>query len=175
MSQEIFGEDEPWRLGDTYITSIGQFGFQITVLQAVRFVSAIANGGTLVTPHVRQKPRSLLFAFESSEHSVGISDDYLRVAREGMRDAVSSHWESRTARALDMSGIEIAAKTGTAELGERNQFMNSWVVGFWPASNPKYAFAVVLEKAPAGTLSGAAPAMRGFFEWLIHNKKEYVE
>lgn len=171
--KEVFGEDEPWRLGDTFITSIGQFGFQITVLQAVRFTAAIANGGTLVTPRVEELPKSLLFSFDEERPTVGISAAHLEIAREGMRDAVSSHWESRTARALDIPGIEIAAKTGTAELGERNQYMNSWVVGFWPASNPKYAFAVVLEKAPAGTLSGAAPAMRGFFEWLIQNKAEY--
>ncbi len=173
--KEIFGEDEPWRLGDTFITSIGQFGFQITALQAVRFTAALANGGTLVTPRVEELPKSLLFSFDDERPTVGISPAHLQVAREGMRAAVSSHWESRTARALDMPGIEIAGKTGTAELGERNQYMNSWVVGFWPASNPKYAFAVVLEKAPAGTLSGAAPAMRGFFEWLMQNKPEYIE
>ncbi len=172
--KEVFGEDEPWRLGDTFITSIGQFGFQITVAQAVRFAAAIANGGTLVSPRVEKRSESLLFAWDTNEE-IDVLPSYLKIAREGMRDAVSSHWESRTARALDMSGIDIAAKTGTAELGERNQFMNSWVIGFWPADEPKYAFAVVLEKAPAGTLSGAAPAMRGFFEWLISEKPEYVK
>lgn len=172
--KEIFGEDEPWRLGDTFITSIGQFGFQMTVAQAVRFTAAIANGGTLLRPSVEKLPESLLFANKTNEE-IDILPSYLKIARDGMRDAVTSHWESRTARSLDIPGIEMAAKTGTAELGERNQYMNSWVVGFWPASDPKYAFAVVLEKAPAGTLSGAAPAMRGFFEWLISEKPEYVK
>lgn len=171
---QVFGEDEPWRLGDTFITSIGQFGFQITVAQAVRYTAAIANGGTLLAPRVERIPDSLLFTQKTSEE-IDILPSYLKVAREGMRAAVSSHWESRTARALDIPGIQIAAKTGTAELGERKQFMNSWVIGFWPADEPKYAFAVVLEKAPAGTLSGAAPAMRGFFEWLISEKQEYVK
>jgi hypothetical protein len=41
--------------------------------------------------------------------------------------------------------------------------------------DPKFAYAVVLEKAPAGTLSGAAPGLRPFFEWLIEHKPEYVE
>jgi hypothetical protein len=34
---------------------------------------------------------------------------------------------------------------------------------------------VVLEKAPAGTLSGAAPALSSFFNWLIKEKPEYVQ
>jgi len=161
--KQVFGEDEEWRLGDTYITSIGQFGFQITPIQAARFTAALANGGKLLTPHI--------IPGELQEIAVGIDDEYLQVAREGMHSAVA---DGGTAAALNIAGIEIAAKTGTAEVGERNQFMNSWVVGFWPAAEPRYAFAVVLEKAPAGTLSGASPGLRPFFEWLITEKPEYV-
>jgi cell division protein FtsI/penicillin-binding protein 2 len=73
-----------------------------------------------------------------------------------------------------MPGLQIAAKTGTAQLGNRNQWMNSWVVGFWPYQNPRYAFATLMERAPAGTLSGASPGMRPFFEWLIAEKPEYI-
>ena len=161
--EKVFDGD-PWRLGDTYITSIGQFGFQITPIQAVRFTAAIANGGQLLKPHLTTGPLEAV--------PVGSTDEHLQIVREGMRAAVT---DGGTAAALNIAGIEIAGKTGTAELGERNQFMNSWVVGFWPASKPKYAFAVVLERAPAGTLSGASPGMSQFFYWLVQNKPEYVE
>ncbi len=161
--QEVFGEDEPWRLGDTYITAIGQFGFQITPIQAARFTAAVANG-------VLREPR--ITPGVGAATDIAISEEHMNIVREGMRDAVVG---GGTAAALNISGIEIAAKTGTAEVGERNQFMNSWVVGFWPAENPKYAFAVVLERAPAGTLSGASPGTRPFFDWLILNKPEYVK
>jgi cell division protein FtsI/penicillin-binding protein 2 len=76
---------------------------------------------------------------------------------------------------LNIPGITIAAKTGTAQIGPNNEWINSWSVGFWPVDDPKFAYAVVLEKAPAGTLSGAAPGLRPFFEWLIEHKPEYVE
>jgi len=160
--KEMFDGDE-WRLGDTFITAIGQFGFQMTPLQAVRFTAALASGN-LLTPRIIPGP--------PISKPIGIDAEHLRVAQEGMRDAVIA---GGTAAALNISGIEIAAKTGTAEVGERKQYMNSWVVGFWPAERPKYAFAVVLERAPAGTLSGASPGMRAFFEWLIAEKPEYVE
>lgn len=156
--------DDPWRLGDTYNTAIGQYGFQVTPLQVVRYVGAIANGGTLYNAHLlaEERPRGT---------SVGISDAHLQIVREGMRAAVT---DGGTAAALNMSGISLGGKTGTAQVGARNEFMNSWAIGFWPYDNPKYAFAVVLEKAPAGTNSGASPAMANFFYWLRDNKPEYT-
>jgi len=169
----VFGEDDPWRIGNTYHTAIGQYGFQMTPLQAVSFIAAVANGGKLLRPSVLLSTPS--YGFGASPYvSVGIPDKHLQVVREGMRLAVTSQRSDATVKVLNIPGIAIAAKTGTAQIGARNQWINSWSVGFWPADNPKYAYAVVLEKAPAGTLSGAAPGIRPFFEWLIVNKSEYV-
>ena len=165
--EAVFGPDDPWRIGDTYHTAIGQFGFQVTPLQAVRFITAVASG-KLFVPHV--------IASSTPEYrKVGITDADLQVIRDGMRLAVTSARQDATVKVLNIPGIEIAAKTGTAEIGSRNQWMNSWSVGYWPSENPRFAYAVVLEHAPAGTLSGAAPGLRPFFEWLIANKPEYVK
>lgn len=164
---EVFDGDE-WRLGDTYNTSIGQYGFQLTPIQAVRYAAAIANGGTLLTPQ-------LIKGKQGEGRSVGISNNDLQVIREGMRMAVSSNLPNATVKSLNMNGVVIAAKSGTAEVGTRKQYINSLVVGFWPYENPRYAFAAVLEKAPSGTLSGAAPGMRPFFEWLSIYKPEYAK
>ena len=165
---EVFGPDDPWRIGNTYHTAIGQYGFQITPIQAVAFIAAVANGGNLLVPQ--------LVASSTPEYTnVGIPDAYLEVVREGMRLAVTSNRTDATVKFLNIPGIKIAAKTGTAQIGTHNQWINSWSVGFWPSDDPRYAYATVLEKAPAGTLSGAAPGMLPFFEWLILNKPEYVE
>lgn len=165
---EIFGADDPWRIGNTYHTAIGQYGFQISPLQAARFVAAIANGGKLLKPQI--------ISNSAPEYqSIGIPDPYLQVVREGMRLAVTSGREDATVKYLNLKSIHIAGKTGTAQLGARNESMNAWFVGFWPAENPRFAVATVLENAPAGTLSGAGPAMLPFFQWLVANKPEYVE
>jgi len=161
--KEEFGEDNPWRLGNTYHTSIGQFGFLVTPIQVVRYIASIANGGTLVAPH-------LIKDTNKRGTSVGISDEHLSVVRSGMKKGA----EYGTAVAANVPGIQLAGKTGTAQLGAKNEFMNSWVTGFWPADNPKFAFVVVLERAPAGTLVGAAPAMRSFFEWMVTEQPEYA-
>lgn len=157
--QQVFGEQDPWRIGNTYHTSIGQFGFLMTPIQAVRYIASVANGGDLRTP-------TLVKDSQIKPIPVGIDDEYLSIVRNGMRAAA----EGGTAAAVNVAGIRIAGKTGTAQLGVRNESMNSWVIGFWPADNPRFAFAAVLEKAPAGTLQGAAPALRSFFEWLVAEK-----
>lgn len=166
--EKVFGTDDPWRIGNTYHTAIGQFGFQITPLQAVRFAAAIANDGKLLKPLIVK-------GAQPAYAEPLLSSDTLQVVRDGMRLAVTSTRSDATAKSLAMGGIQFGAKTGTAEVGARKEWINSWAIGFWPYDNPRYAFAVVLEKAPAGTLSGAAPGVRPFFEWLSVYKPEYAD
>lgn len=166
---QVFGPDDPWRIGNTYHTAIGQYGFQITPLQAVRFTAAIANGGKLLTPQLLAGSAPVV------ADDVGIPDSYLQIVREGMRLAVTSNRPDATVKFLNFPRLHIAAKTGTAQIGARNEAMNSWSVGFWPYEDPRYAYAVVLERAPAGTASGAAPAMLPFFEWLAAEHPEYAD
>ena len=166
--KEVFGAADPWRIGDTYHTAIGQYGFQITPIQAVRYVAAIANGGKLFKPQI--------VASSTPEYTtIPIPNEDLQIVREGMRMAVTSTRPDATVKALNMSDVAIAAKTGTAQIGGHNEWMNSWSVGFWPADHPRYAYAVVLERAPAGTPSGAAPGLAPFFRWLAKNHPEYTQ
>lgn len=164
----VFGPEDPWRIGDTYHTAIGQYGFQITPLEAVRYTAAIANGGRLLTPQ-------LIASSTPSFTEVGIPDAYLQIVREGMRMAVTSTRSDATVKFFNIPGIKLAAKTGTAQIGAHNEYMNSWSIGFWPADNPHYAYAAVLERAKAGTPSGAAPGLLPFFQWLIATHPEYTD
>ncbi len=159
----VFGDRGEWRLGDTYHTAIGQFGFLVTPIQAVRYVASVANGGKLLSPHILSKTKV-------KSIPVGVDDKNLQIVREGMIQGALKG----TARAANVKGIDLAGKTGTAQLGNHNEYMNSWVMGFWPAHNPRFAFAVVLEKAPAHTPFGAAPTMNAFFRWLVDTQPEYT-
>ncbi len=164
----VFPNDPIWRTGDTYHTSIGQYGFQITPIQAVQYVAAIANGGKLLTPQ--------LTASSSPQWtSVGIPDEYLQVIREGMRLAVTSDRRDATLNLYQIPGIQLSGKSGTAQLGANNEWVNSWNIGFWPSDNPRYAFSVVFEQAPSATAIGAGHGVRAFFEWLVAEHPEYLE
>ena len=162
-----FPNDPTWRLGDTYHSAIGQYGFLITPVQAVRYAAALANGGKLFVPH-------LVASTTPNYTTVGIPDADLEVVREGMRLAVTSPRSDATVPQLYIPGIDIAAKTGTAQIGTHNQYVNSWSIGFWPATDPKYAYAVVLEQGPSTETAGVAVGMAPFFQWLIANHPEYV-
>ncbi len=163
---EMFPDDPTWRIGNTYHTAIGQYGFQVTPLQAVRALAALANGGTLITPRVD----TTYTPYEATE--VGIPDEYLRYARAGMREAVIN--EIGTARGLNVSYVDLAGKTGTAELGVKKDFVNSWVMGFYPYENPKYAFVILMEHGPVKNLYGGTYVMRQFLDWMRDNTPEYV-
>jgi len=156
-----------WRIGDTYHTAIGQYGFEVTLMQVVRAVAALANDGRLVTPH---------FILEDIEKekiisSIDIKKENFDVVHEGMRQAVTYG----TAIALNVPYIDVAAKTGTAQLGVLKNKVNSWVVGFFPYENPKYAFTIMMEAGPSTNSTGASSIMRQILDWMSVNTPEYLK
>lgn len=159
--EETLGE--PWYLGDTYFTTIGQYAMQVTPLQMARATAAVANGGMLFTP-------TLLADAVPAYTMVSASAEALALVREGMRQTVTG----ALATALNLPYMRVAAKTGTAQTGTRNQYDNSWVEGFFPYDEPRYAFAIVLERGPEGAGSQAVNAMREFFDSLHAEDSPYV-
>lgn len=156
--KKIFGED--WLLGNTYHTSIGQYGFQLTALELVRGVASLANGGTLVTPHV-------LKGLQTSSIQLDLPKKDLKVIQEGMHLVV--HGEGGTGKPLNIPGIDVAGKSGTAELGVSKNLVNSLITGYFPYNDPKYAFVVVMEKASRHNTLGAAHAMKDVLIYMRDN------
>ncbi|MEK7060003.1 MAG: penicillin-binding transpeptidase domain-containing protein [Patescibacteria group bacterium] len=156
---------EPWRIGDTYNTVIGQYGFQVTPLEMVRAISAIANYGTLVTPHY------ILGDIEKEKmiSKIDLKKENFDVVREGMREGVLTG----TSVLLNVPYVQVASKTGTAQVGVNKKRVNSWIIGFFPYENPKYAFAVMMESGPAEGGVGASSIMRQLLDWMSINTPEY--
>lgn len=162
-----FPDDPTWRIGDTYHTAIGQYGVQVTPLQAVRAVAAIANRGSLLTPTILERPAALRVPAER----LPFTDQEWQVIHEGMRLAV----REGTAVGLNTPKVAIAAKTGTAELGAAKKYVNSWVIGYFPYDKPRYAFAVMMERGPRGNTLGATYVMRQLIEWMSTYSPEYLK
>ncbi len=123
-------------------TAIGQEDVRLTPLQAANLARTIAAGG-------RMRPVRLVLDAEKSglpfrnyatppdEHVMSAITAYW--LGQGMKQAVTR--QSGTAHALASTAVPVAVKTGTAELsGGRN--VNAWMVGFFPAEQPKIAFSV---------------------------------
>ncbi|MFA6158150.1 MAG: penicillin-binding transpeptidase domain-containing protein [Candidatus Paceibacterota bacterium] len=157
---------DPWRIGDTYFTSIGQYGFQVTPLQMLKAVASIANSGTLLHPTILKDDG--LTPIEGDR--LPIDPANFQIVREGMRKGALIG----SASGLNVPYVQIAAKTGTAELGVSKAYVNSWVNGFFPYQNPKYAFIVMMERGPRGNLFGATSVMRQMFDWMHSNNSPYL-
>jgi stage V sporulation protein D (sporulation-specific penicillin-binding protein) len=140
-----------------FTASFGQ-GIAITPIQVVRAFSAIANGGTLVTPHVVKRV----------DYRVGVSKDIkgnasagaspigdptakaspnIRVIRQGTSKEVTDMMVYNVDNAL-LKGTaknlrySVAAKTGTAQIAVKggysdNEYLHSFI-GYLPAYNPKF-------------------------------------
>lgn len=161
--QAVF--NDVWRLGDTYLTSIGQFGFQSTPLQVLRAYAALANGGFLLTPQIEYG------SFDTGV-DLQLNQDALHHVQRGMRMAVN--YDGGTARPLERRDVAIAAKSGTAEVGVDNRYVNSWVAGYWPYEDPKYAFVIMMDRAPRENQLGATRIMGDVVEWMSEHTPHYL-
>ena len=162
--QKTFGE--AWNIGDTYHTAIGQYSMQLTPIEEARAIAAIANGGKLLTPTLLKTSGAV------GGETLAVSPANLEVVREGMRKGVT---EGTSVGLNDLSFVDPAGKTGTAQLGLHNEFYNAWAVGFWPYNDPKYVYVVVMEKGPAGNSTGGIYVMHRFLSALHAAAPEYFK
>lgn len=160
---------ENWRVGDTYNTAIGQYGFQVSPIQVVRAVAAIANEGKLLTPTYMQGGSFSVSGVNATD--INLNQNFYTIVKEGMRLGVTDG----TSHAINFPFVEVASKTGTAQIGVNKDEVNSWVVGFWPYKNPKYAYAVVMERGSKNNQFGAVLVMQEFFDWVHIYAPEYLE
>ena len=154
-----------WTIGDTYHVSIGQGDIYITPIEAAVYASVLASEGAVVYPHLvtaildqNKKPVQIL-SYPQKE-KLALPPEIFKVIREGMRASVLRG----TASGLSDIPLEIAAKTGTAEIGQKDR-VNSWSIGFLPAGAPRLAFAILLESGPRQNTIGATYVASEVFRW----------
>lgn len=161
-------KDPIWRIGDTYITSIGQGDLQITPLQLADAIAAIANGGTLWRPRIAKavvdSDRRTLQEFRPEAIRTDLADPAsLQVVREGMRQAVTSG----SATALNDLFFTVAGKTGTAQTGAYGK-NHGWFVGFAPYETPELVIAVLVEEGTGGSSDAVPIAKEVLYYYFTH-------
>ncbi|MBI5559652.1 MAG: penicillin-binding protein 2 [Deltaproteobacteria bacterium] len=176
----------PWFEGETVSVSVGQ-GFMLTTpLQLLNAYSAIANGGTLYVPQLVgsvDAPEGVAIRkFTPVEkRRIDISGKTLAVLKDALRGVVAE--DGGTARFLNSYGLDIAGKTGTAQvmrMRERIKNVNSipykfrdhgWFVGYAPSDDPKIAVVVLVEHGGFGA-SSAAPVALKVMQAYLEKKPE---
>lgn len=156
---------DPWRIGDTYHTAIGQYGFQVTPIQMLRAVAGIASRGMFVTPTILKNTINTPVA----SMKLPFNEMQYNVVHDAMRMTVTEG----TAGALNRSELSVAAKTGTAQI-KGNTRVNSWVIGFFPLEHPRFAFTILMEDGPKVS-SGATHAFKPVLTLFIEQPELLTE
>jgi len=127
-------------------SGIGQYEVAATPLQMAMVAGGIANRGEVMKPYlvktVRSPRLSILDEGEPKTFSRAMSRQNADILRDMMVDVV----KSGTATSARINGVEVGAKTGTAQSTE-DRPPYAWFVAFAPATDPKVAVAVVIESS----------------------------
>ncbi len=163
---------EPWRVGDTYNTAIGQYGVQVTPLEMVRAVAGLSQKGTFVTPHVLKDDSigNVSISTSTSLTASDISNDEYDVVHEGMRLGATVG----TGKIFANLPFTVASKTGTAQVGSDGQYINGWVNAFFPYEKPHYVLVVMLEHG-SQNIGTSQRIAYDFLDWVRLNAPEYTK
>jgi penicillin-binding protein 2 len=159
----------PWYPGDTISVSIGQGLLAVTPIQMATMISAIANGGNLVRPHLSRD-----LAPETTK--LPVSAGTIALIQDALADVV----EEGTGTRAQLGPIHVAGKTGTAQVFKKSAGIDAdklskeerdhaWFVGYAPAEAPEIAFAIVIEHGGHGGTT-AAPVAKKVLEVFFEDR-----
>lgn len=156
----------------TALSAIGQYDVRVTPLQVAMVSAAIANGGTLMQPYMIDQVRTpdLSIAVKTDPEELGTPIS--RTTADTLRDMMIGVVQDGTGTSAQISGVQVAGKSGTAET-TAGAAPHAWFTSFAPADNPRVAVAVIIEnggdagnEATGGRV--AAPVARAVMEAVIN-------
>jgi len=162
-------ENNQWVQIDLATNSFGQ-GIAVTPIQMVTAISAVANEGKLMTPHVVRSviDRGQQYDVSPQVINTPISAETAKALTEMLAYAL----EEESSGAL-VEGYRLAGKTGTGEIptefGYTSELTNASFVGWGPADDPKFIVYVWLEKPTISKWGSvvAGPVFHDVVEQLV--------
>lgn len=175
---------EEWQGGENLSTAIGQGFVNVTALQMAIAYNAIGTEGKVVKPFIIKKivdqegkvlkenfPQVIRDLQQTQPNGIRISEETFKVVKEGMRRVANG--ERGTAKHWKVPGVEMAGKTGTAQVmgfsadqiyvkcegRPVHQRHHGWYIAWAPADKPEITVAGLAEHACHGS-TGAAPIVR---------------
>jgi penicillin-binding protein A len=159
---------------DLSVTAFGQGRVLATPLGMASVAQTVANGGERSPTSIVKDP-----GLKSDIKPVQVTSKANARVLTGLMRAVVS---SGTGVAANLPGVQVAGKTGTAELGPKpgeptpppgqedtaKQLIDGWFIAFAPAQHPKLAIAVMLIDASGDGGTTAAPIARDILASALH-------
>jgi penicillin-binding protein 2 len=172
------GTDRPWSIGDNINLAVGQGDVQVTPLQLAVAYSALANGGTIVRPHIGLSIQNVAGTVlqkinpPPSRH-INIDPLYLETIRAGLR-AAASQPGGTSADVFSNFPEQVYGKTGTAQYNGQQDY--AWYACFVPpsATTKPIVVVVTVEQGGFGAV-GAAPVARQILsQWFFGKPGPYT-
>ena len=156
-----------WWAGETISVAIGQGALEVTPLQLANMISGIVSGGRFHQPHLvfRDEIQALGENPPSdTERDFPLSEEAVQAVTQGMWGVVN---EGGTGASARVAGLDIAGKTGTAQVVSVNLKQsahdaayrnNAWFVGYAPFNNPQIVVCALVMHGEESSV--AAPVVR---------------
>jgi peptidoglycan glycosyltransferase len=146
--------------------AIGQERLQVTPLQMAMVAAAVANGGKLMEPRLVDRVTAPDGGVRSRNRPTERATVMSRQAASQLAAMMSKVVEEGTGTAAALQGIQVAGKTGTAEVvnGATNQ---AWFIAFAPVRDPRIAIAATVERTSGQGGTVAAPIAKRVMEVLL--------
>jgi penicillin-binding protein 2 len=157
-----------WTFADAAVMAIGQGEVEVTPLQMIRVVAALANGGDLVRPRLVSKAGLLNETTATFEPEINgnlnVRPDVIETVREGMCNVTTASYGTAefVFRDSPLQAIGVCGKTGTAQDLPRPT-THAWFGAYAPKDDPEIAVLVMVENAGEGS-EVAAPIVRTLME-----------
>jgi penicillin-binding protein 2 len=163
---------QKWYAGETISVAIGQGAVTVSPLQLASAIGGLSLGGRWIRPHMVKGASPVLI--RQAHFSPENVDDVM----SGM-DAVVN--ENGTGRAAALPGIDVAGKTGTAQLaatqlvknGKKTLQNNAWFVGFAPRSAPEIVVVALFENGVESY--NAVPIVRDVLKAYFDKKERLAK
>lgn len=152
----------PRTIAEAINNAIGQGNVQVTPLQFVNAIAAVANRGTLYKPYIVQQVGGVdgterIFAAQPTVvREIELREQTWNVVQEGMCNVIADSNLGTAFRVFDGAPYSACGKTGTAQAGFAP---NAWFVAYAPAEDPQVAVLVVVPNSREGS-EVAAPITR---------------
>lgn len=166
-----------WRGGDLVNMSIGQGDVQMSPLQVANMFAAVANRGTIMTPHVvravfDRTGEPVLVNEAEPLRTVPVSADDLAYIEEGLV-AVTADEEGTAYGVFENFNVTLAGKTGTAENKPRQPYAWFGAYNVEPINDETYVVVAFVEEGGGGSAI-AAPIVEQIFAALTDQEVELV-
>ncbi len=166
-----------WWAGETISVAIGQGAVAVTPIQLAYMIGGVASGGVFHRPHLVFRDQLLALGqspLEDAVRSFPLSESTVAEVTRGMWGVVN---EGGTGASARIAGLDIAGKTGTAQVvsvslresGHSSAFKNNaWFVGYAPSTSPEIVVAVLVMRGEHSAV--AAPVARDVIKAYFDKK-----